>query len=448
TANGCESARTSVAVTITAKSVGGLVSSNQVITSGATPEDLLLSGNLGAVVKWQKANNAGFVSPVDIPITSTTLLGNTIGSLTANTYFRVVIQNGLCNPVFSNSILIVIETPSIKAKDDFISDGNGIKGTLNAGNVLASNSTNPDLLNGRPAIIGLVNLTVVSPAVSKTPGALVPLIDVATGTVIIPANTPGGTYTITYNICEKANPSNCGIAKVTIFLARPSIGLVKTAHFNDENGDGFATAGETITYNFEITNTGNEVLTNVTVSDTGLSGLVIKGNPITNLGIGMKNSTAYVVTYSITQADINFGSVSNQAIVSGISPNGTLVKDLSDDTNNFNDKPTIVTITGCVIEVFNALSPNGDGHNDVFYIRGIECYPENSVEVYNRWGVLVFKRENYNNDDRAFRGESEGRVTINKSEELPVGTYYYIFRYKDSVSNMHEKAGYLYINRK
>ena len=107
-----------------------------------------------------------------------------------------------------------------------------------------------------------------------------------------------------------------------------------------------------------------------------------------------------------------------------------------------------MSISGCVIEVFNALSPNGDGDNDVFYIRGLECYPDNTVEIFNRWGVLVFERDHYNNDDRAFRGVSEGRVTVNQSEELPEGTYYYVFKYKDSNANVHQKAGYLYINRK
>jgi hypothetical protein len=48
-------------------------------------------------------------------------------------------------------------------------------------------------------------------------------------------------------------------------------------------------------------------------------------------------------------------------------------------------------------------------------------------------GVLVFERTGYNNDDRAFRGVSEGKVTIKQSEELPEGTYYYILRYKDKV---------------
>jgi hypothetical protein len=48
-------------------------------------------------------------------------------------------------------------------------------------------------------------------------------------------------------------------------------------------------------------------------------------------------------------------------------------------------------------------------------------------------GSLVFERTGYNNDDRAFRGVSEGRVTVKQAEELPEGTYYYILRYKDNV---------------
>lgn len=93
------------------------------------------------------------------------------------------------------------------------------------------------------------------------------------------------------------------------------------------------------------------------------------------------------------------------------------------------------------------MSPNSDGLNDVFYIRGLECFPDNTVQIYNRWGVLVFERENYNNSDRAFRGISEGRFTIDASEELPVGTYFYILKYKDDGAVLNEKSGYLYINR-
>jgi hypothetical protein len=44
--------------------------------------------------------------------------------------------------------------------------------------------------------------------------------------------------------------------------------------------------------------------------------------------------------------------------------------------------------------VHNAFSPNGDGVNEMFTIDNIDdtiCYPENTVEIYNRWGVLVLK---------------------------------------------------------
>ena len=67
--------------------------------------------------------------------------------------------------------------------------------------------------------------------------------------------------------------------------------------------------------------------------------------------------------------------------------------------------------------------------NERFYIRGIECYPDNTVQIFNRWGVLVFERDHYNNNDIVFKGFSEGRTTVKESNGLPEGTYYYIINY-------------------
>ncbi len=107
---------TSISFTITVDPVtaGGTVASNQMICSGTQPADLFLSGNTGIVVKWQKSSDVLFNAPIDIPVTSTTLSGTTIGNLTANTYFRAVLQSGVCNSAYSSSILVtVIPNPTL-----------------------------------------------------------------------------------------------------------------------------------------------------------------------------------------------------------------------------------------------------------------------------------------------------------------------------------------------
>lgn len=64
------------------------------------------------------------------------------------------------------------------------------------------------------------------------------------------------------------------------------------------------------------------------------------------------------------------------------------------------------------LHVYNAVTPNGDGDNEVFYVRNIWLYPDNDVEIYNRWGNRVYRKEGYNNE---WNGGN-----------LPDGTYYYI----------------------
>lgn len=50
------------------------------------------------------------------------------------------------------------------------------------------------------------------------------------------------------------------------------------------------------------------------------------------------------------------------------------------------------------IKVPTAFSPNSDGFNDYFVVKGIEDFPENNLTVFNRWGIVVFETDNYRND--------------------------------------------------
>jgi len=73
------------------------------------------------------------------------------------------------------------------------------------------------------------------------------------------------------------------------------------------------------------------------------------------------------------------------------------------------------------IVVPNVFSPNGDGSNDIFVIEGLWGMG-NSLEIYNRWGQIIYKNDNYNN---TWDGYTSAGV------EVPEGTYFAVFTTKD-----------------
>ena len=99
------------------------------------------------------------------------------------------------------------------------------------------------------------------------------------------------------------------------------------------------------------------------------------------------------------------------------------------------------------VEVFNVITPNGDGIHDVLRIRNLDNFPNNTVKIYNRWGVLVFVTKAYNSNGNVFDGTSQGRVTVNQDNKLPVGTYFYVIDYENDAGITKQLSGYIYINR-
>jgi len=99
------------------------------------------------------------------------------------------------------------------------------------------------------------------------------------------------------------------------------------------------------------------------------------------------------------------------------------------------------------VDVVNVITPNGDGVHDVLEIRGLSNYPNNTVRIYNRWGVMVFQTKSYNTNGNVFDGTSQGRVTVDQDNKLPVGTYFYVIDYQDNGGSTKQLTGYIYINR-
>ena len=99
------------------------------------------------------------------------------------------------------------------------------------------------------------------------------------------------------------------------------------------------------------------------------------------------------------------------------------------------------------VEVFNVITPNGDNIHDVLAIDGLEKSSNNTIKIFNRWGVLVYTTKAYNTKGNVFDGTSTARATVMKDSKLPVGTYFYILNYVNTEGNAKSKSGYIYINR-
>ena len=95
------------------------------------------------------------------------------------------------------------------------------------------------------------------------------------------------------------------------------------------------------------------------------------------------------------------------------------------------------------ITVYSGISPNGDGLNDTWEIKGIEGYPDNHVTIFDRWGIVIFEKKHYDNlVQNTWKGKSN-KGTSN-DQDLPDGTYYY----EIDINGLSKPlSGYVIINR-
>jgi gliding motility-associated-like protein len=113
--------------------------------------------------------------------------------------------------------------------------------------------------------------------------------------------------------------------------------------------------------------------------------------------------------------------------------NGTVPNPNADPTVSTWFTLTVVGPDGCVsvdsvlitvvpdIVIPTGFTPNGDGYNDTWIIDFIELFPNVEVEIYNRWGEMLFQ-------SRGYRTPWDGRYS---GGPVPVGTYYYVVKLND-----------------
>lgn len=117
-----------------------------------------------------------------------------------------------------------------------------------------------------------------------------------------------------------------------------------------------------------------------------------------------------------------------------------LIYSVCDYFNNCDRATVLVLINDNPFFIPEAFSPNGDGINDKFEIKGIARYKSVQIEIFNRWGNIVFQSKNY--------GEGNGKEgfwdgTSKSGGPVPTGTYFYILRL-DGKENIN---GSIYLDR-
>ncbi|MEQ8580848.1 gliding motility-associated C-terminal domain-containing protein [Marinoscillum sp.] len=126
-------------------------------------------------------------------------------------------------------------------------------------------------------------------------------------------------------------------------------------------------------------------------------------------------------------------------------------EDTNDDGDPRNDDcdddgaPNYLDTDQCAkVEPRKGFTPDGDGINDFFYIKDIENYPNNTVQIFNRWGNKVFEIRGYDNQNNVWASEVNAGLRIGTGNNVPSGTYYYLIQLGDGSDAI---SGFVVVNR-
>ncbi|MEJ2791568.1 MULTISPECIES: isopeptide-forming domain-containing fimbrial protein, partial [unclassified Pseudoxanthomonas] len=233
---------------------------------------------------------------------------------TAGTY-SCVVNGGAA--IVSDSIALAggdIATCTI-TNDDQAATLTLVKTVVNVGGGTATVSDFPLTATGPTTITGVSGTAAVTNAAVNA--------GVYTLSEVTAANYTGGSWsctagTLSGNQLTLANGQSATCTIVNTFQPAPALMLDKTA-----SPTTVSAAGQTVAYSFLVSNTGNVTITGLQINETAFSGTgtaPVITCPVTTLA--PTESTTCTATYTVTQQDIDAGSITNTATASGTNPAG------------------------------------------------------------------------------------------------------------------------------
>jgi len=177
--------------------------------------------------------------------------------------------------------------------------------------------------------------------------------------------------------------------------------------------------GQMITYNIVVQNIGEAICTNVVAVDSLPAGLDLPVDYSTSKGTIDVNTITRQLTCTIDELQpgetMKIALTCKILIANGVANVAYVSAGEEEQTLYNNRMDSWVPTYAKGLYIVNAFTP-GKGVNHKFAVVGIEKYPGSKLQVFNRWGSLVYQSANYQNDWTA--------------ENLPMGVYLYVIDIK------------------
>ncbi|PHR68973.1 MAG: hypothetical protein COA67_11890, partial [Lutibacter sp.] len=217
-------------------------------------------------------------------------------------------------------------------------------------------------------------------------------------------------------------------------------------------------SGEEVVFTITVTNDGPSDATGVVVTDALPDGYIFVsadpgvGNTYDDLSgewsVGdLANGVTEMLT--VTAEVLPIGDWTNVAELTGVNELLDVDSDPDNGDVNEDDYAEVTPDVQVILTIPEGFTPDGDGTNEVFEIENLHIlYPDFSMEIVNRWGKVVYKYT-HNGDPTAtpewWDGHSTGKWTLNDSEIVPTGTYFYaIYFNKDGRK---PQSGWIYLRK-
>ncbi|MBA2611608.1 MAG: gliding motility-associated C-terminal domain-containing protein [Bacteroidetes bacterium] len=444
---------------------------NQTVCAGSAASFTVSVPSGGVTYQWRKGTlnliNGGNISGAN----SASLIISPVAGIDASNNYNIVIT-GSCslNYTSANVSLVVNNSQTITTaiNNQTVCPGNSasFQATTSVSGLFYQWRIGSVNLNNGGNISGATSATlVINPATNPDASNLYNVL--ISGSCVNSYTSPNTSLVMSTPATITAvgnNQTVCAGSPATLSISTAGIGLSfqwRNASTNLINGGNISGANSQ-TLNFNPTNTTDASANyNVIIGDacginyttTNIS-LVVNStaDPIINSSfsvctgkpIDLTSQTIVSATYNWSGPNAFTSSLQNPSIQTAAALNAGTYS-LAITSNNCASKTStvLVAVNTCKDSDFfipEGFSPNGDGINDNFFIRGINNFPENSFVVFNRWGEKIFEANPYTN---TWNGKTTMGTRLG-GDQLPVGTYFYVLDLNDGSEVF---KGTIYLNK-